>query len=102
MKKKNVVNDVVCADSKTLSKFIKPNSVALTVTSPPYRNAINYSQHVKNLKSGKAEKFRGNEEGTLEDYLDEMEKIFSEVRTVTIPGGFCCIVIADELFEGKD
>jgi len=100
VKKKYALNDVVCADSKTLSSFIQPNSVALTVTSPPYRNAINYSQHVKNLKSGKAEKFRGNEEGTLEDYLDEMEKIFSEVRMVILPGGFCGIVIADELFEG--
>ena len=77
MKKKYIVNDVVCADSKTLSKFIKPNSVALTITSPPYRNAINYSQHVKNLKDGKKKKFSGNVGGTLDDYLAEMEKIFS-------------------------
>jgi site-specific DNA-methyltransferase (adenine-specific) len=100
VKKKKVVNDVVCADSKTLSKFIKPNSVALTVTSPPYGNAINYSQHVKNLKSGKGKDFRGNVGGTLDDYLNEMKEIFSEVRKVTMPGGFCCIVIADELSEG--
>lgn len=100
MKKKNVVNDVVCADSKTLSKFIAPNSVALTVTSPPYGNAINYSQHVKNLKSGKGKEFRGNVGGTLADYLGEMQEIFSEVKKVTMPGGFCCIVIADELSEG--
>jgi len=100
VKKKNVVNDVVCADSKTLSKFIKPNSVALTVTSPPYGNAINYSQHVKNLNSGKGQDFRGNVGGSLDDYLDEMQSIFSEVKKVTMPGGFCCIVIADELSEG--
>ena len=100
MKKKNVVNDVVCADSKTLSKFIKLNSVALTVTSPPYGNAINYSQHVKNLKSGKGKDFRGNVGGSLDDYLNEMKSIFSEVKKVTMPGGFCCIVIADELSEG--
>ena len=100
MAKKFSINDVVCADSKTLSKFIKPNSVALTVTSPPYGNAINYSQHVKNLKSGKGKDFRGNVGGNLEDYLDEMKAIFSEVKKVTMPGGFCCIVIADELSEG--
>jgi len=98
--KKFAVNDVVCADSKTLSKFIKPNSVALTVTSPPYRNAINYSQHVKNLKGDKKKGYRGNVGGTLEEYLADMEKIFSQVRRVTMPGGFCCIVIADELDEG--
>ncbi|MEX0862166.1 site-specific DNA-methyltransferase [Nitrosopumilus sp.] len=100
MAKKFTVNDVVCADSKTLSKFIEPNSVALTVTSPPYGNAINYSQHVKNQKSGKGKEYRGNVGGSLEDYLTEMQGIFSEVKKVTMPGGFCCIVIADELSEG--
>ena len=43
-----ILNDIICADSKKLSDFIKPDSVSLTITSPPYRNAINYSQHVKN------------------------------------------------------
>jgi modification methylase len=100
LKKKFPINDVICADSKTLSEFIKPNSVALTVTSPPYGNAINYSQHVKNLKSGKGKEYRGNVGGSLEDYLDEMKSIFSQVRKVTMPGGFCCIVIADELSDG--
>ena len=69
MGKKYIINDVISADSRTLSKFIALNSVALTVTSPPYGNAINYSQHVKNLKSGKKSHFRGNVGGTLEDYL---------------------------------
>lgn len=99
MKKKFAVNDIICADSKKISKHVAPNSVALTVTSPPYRNAINYSQHVKNARSGKNKSFRGNEEGTLEQYLSDMEEIFAEVNKVTMPGGYCCIVIADELFE---
>ena len=80
MKKKFVINDVICADSKELNRFIKPNSVALTVTSPSYRNAINYSEHVKGLIAGKKNHFRGNVGGTLDDYLDEMKKIFSSRR----------------------
>ena len=99
-KKKFVLNEIIRADSKELSRYVAPNSVALTVTSPPYRNAINYSQHVRNARSGKNKSFRGNEKGTLKQYLDDMEKIFSEVNSVTMPGGFCCIVIADELSEG--
>ena len=99
MKKKFALNEIIRADSRDLSRHVAPNSVALTVTSPPYRNAINYSQHVKNAKSGKNKSFRGNEEGTLEKYLGDMEKIFSEVNKVTMPGGYCCVVIADELFE---
>ncbi len=99
-KKKYVVNDIIQADSNELTKHIEPESVALTITSPPYRNAINYSQHVKNVKSKKNTKFRGDVGISTSDYLDEMEKIFSEVLKVTIPGGFCCIVIADEIDNG--
>ncbi len=95
-----VINDIIQADSTRLSKYVKPNSVALTITSPPYRNAINYSKHVKNLKNNKNSKYRGDVGITTSDYLDEMEKIFSEVLKVTIPGGFCCIVIGDEVANG--
>jgi len=89
------------ADGKNLSKYVKPNSVALTITSPPYRNAINYSKHVKNLNGKKNSRFRGNVGIKTGEYLDEMEKIFSEVLKVTIPGGFCCIVIGDEIDNGS-
>jgi DNA modification methylase len=96
-----VLNDIIQADSKTLSKFVKPNSVALTITSPPYRNAINYSQHVENLKNGENTRFRGDVGLTTKKYLDEMEQIFTEVLKVTMHGGFCCIVIGDEVANGK-
>jgi len=99
--KKYVLNDIVSANSKELTKFIKPNSVSLTITSPPYRNAINYSQHVDNEKNSKKISFRGNVGTTTKKYLDEMEQIFSEVLKVTKPGGFCCIVIGDEVDNGK-
>lgn len=99
-KTKFVVNDIIRADSSELSNFIESESVALTITSPPYRNAINYSQHVKNVKNKKNTKFRGDVGISTSDYLDEMEKIFSEVLKVTIPGGFCCIVIGDEVDNG--
>lgn len=94
------MNKIICDDSKNLSQYVPANSVALTITSPPYRNAINYSKHVKNLKNGKKNRFRGDMGLSTSKYLDEMEKIFSNVHKVTIPGGFCCIVIGDELENG--
>lgn len=100
MAKKFIVNDIVCSDSKKLSEFIKPNSVSLTITSPPYRNAINYSQHVKNKSKNSNDQFRGNVGISTSDYLDEMEAIFSEVYKVTSEGGICCIVIGDEVVNG--
>ena len=75
-KKKYIVNDIIPADSRELSKYIEPESVALTITSPPYRNAINYSQHVKNVKNNKRSQFRGDVGITTSDYLDEMVEIF--------------------------
>jgi DNA modification methylase len=99
--KKYAINDIIQADAKNLSEYVKPNSVALTITSPPYRNAINYSQHVENLNKQDKTRFRGNVGLTTEEYLDEMEQIFSEVLKVTVPGGFCCIVIGDEVDNGK-
>jgi len=95
-----ILNEITKADSSRLSEYVKPVSVALTITSPPYRNAINYSKHVKNLQNKKNARFRGDVGITTSEYLDEMEKIFSEVYKVTIPGGFCCIVIGDEVDNG--
>ena len=102
MAKKNfVLNDIIQADSSELSKYVKPDSVALTITSPPYRNAIDYSQHVTNVKKSKNVWMRGTGTQTTENYMNLMEKIFNDVYKVTKEGGFCCIIIGDEVVNGK-
>ena len=70
------------------------DSVALTVTSPPYWNSIDYDVHAGD---GSDDWYRernysvyGN---TYEEYLDRIEATFNEVKRVTIRGGFCAIVI---------
>lgn len=88
-------NSIVVSDSKDLSQ-LKDCSVSLTVTSPPYHNAINYQEHQDSAKW-----YRGTVNGSLEDWVGEMRAVFSEVYRVTKPGGFCCIVIGNELIEGK-
>jgi DNA modification methylase len=65
-------NTIICQDSKDLS-FIPSNSIALTVTSPPYHSAINYSKH---LQKGW---YRGNQVTELDEYLNEIQQIFNEV-----------------------
>ena len=88
-------NSIINADSKDLSKIGK-NKVSLTVTSPPYHNAINYTEHVASEKW-----YRGTVGASLESWLDEMKTVFSQVYKVTKPGGFCCIVIGNEIIEEK-
>jgi len=88
-------NSIINADSKDLSKIGK-NKVTLTVTSPPYHNAINYHEHTTSEKW-----YRGTVGASLESWLDEMKIVFSQVYQVTRPGGFCCIVIGNEIIEDK-
>ena len=98
---KLVENGIVRADAKDLGRYVKPGSVALTVTSPPYRNAIDYSQDVANARSGGREWMRGTGRDTTAQYLGEMERIFSRVHGATRTGGCCCIVVGDEVVDGK-
>lgn len=77
------------------------DSVALTVTSPPYWNAIDYDVHA----SDKAQHYRTRRYAQgysdYEDYLAWLERTFDEVRRVTRPGGFCAIVIGTVLLNGQ-
>ena len=92
---------IICADARNLCRHVEPGSVALTVTSPPYRNAIDYRQHVINQRSGDKKWIRGTGTSTTAAYLDDMEAIFGQVLEATRPGGFCAIVIGDEVVNGK-
>ena len=74
--------------------------VSLTITSPPYWNAIDYDVH---STKGNGEWYRSRKyavgfEGYSE-YLSLMERIYREVFRVTKPGGFACTVIGTVLHE---
>ena len=89
-------NSIVRGDSKDLSEIGGPK-IALTVTSPPYHNAINYQEHQTSSNW-----YRGTGGSSIDTWLDEMKKVFSEVYKVTKPGGYCCIVIGNEIIEEKN
>jgi modification methylase len=77
-------------------------AVALTVTSPPYWNAIDYDIHA----SDKREHFRTRAYAggytEYSEYLDWLARIFGdEVLRVTKPGGYCAIVIGTVLLNGS-
>ena len=92
---------IMRADARDLARHVEPGSVALTVTSPPYRNAIDYGQDVRNRGLAKKEWMRGGGTATTAEYLDGMADIFGEVLVATRPGGFCAIVVGDEVVDGK-
>ena len=88
-------NSIIFADSRDLTKVGK-DRISLTVTSPPYHNAINYNEHQASQKW-----YRGTVGVSVESWLEEMRQVFSQVYQVTKPGGCCCIVIGNEIIEGK-
>lgn len=93
----NIYNDVITGNCKDVLNHISPNSIQLTITSPPYRNAIDYDLHV----NGNGNYYRGINKTQTNDYLNEMVDIFNEkVYEVTKEGGYCCIVIGNEVVNG--
>ena len=92
-----IKDQIVFGNCKSVLPNLPENSVQLTITSPPYRNAIDYDMHA----SGNGGYYRGKLKLDTSEYLDDMEVIFGEkVYRVTKEGGYCCIVIANEVVNG--
>jgi len=92
---------VFCHSCESMRE-LDDGTVALTVTSPPYWNAINYQTHARNRR----ENYRdGSNIGGYTDYrsyLAWLQRIcVGEVWRVTKPGGFATIVVATVLVDGR-
>ena len=76
---------------------LKDNSVDLVVTSPPYWNARDYTQYVRDRKRN----YKTRKAGTYEEYLALMERCFRECYRVLKKGKFCIVNVSHILFKGK-
>ena len=77
-------------------------SIALTVTSPPYWNAIDYDIHTEQGGNTWHRQRKYTSFGdTFDEYLSNIRKAFKEVYRATIKGGFCAIVAGTILHNGK-
>jgi modification methylase len=94
------MNKVFPHSSETMPE-LEADSVALTVTSPPYWNAIDYDIHSQD--QGEFYRTRAYRQGFSDysGYLDWLQVIFKEVLRVTKPGGFCAVIIATVLQDGR-
>jgi DNA modification methylase len=94
----SLYDKIILGNCEKILKNFPSNSIQLTITSPPYGNAIDYDLHAskKNL-----EYYRGITKVSLDDYLNNLVSVFNEqVYRVTKEGGYCCIVIANEVVNG--
>ena len=76
------INDIHCGDSAVLLKQLPAECIDLTVTSPPYFNAREYSQYK-----------------TYQDYLGVLENIFTEVFRVTKPSRMVIVNLSPVIVE---
>ncbi|MDP8941472.1 MAG: hypothetical protein M3M84_02890, partial [Thermoproteota archaeon] len=60
----NIVNEIITGNCKEILSRIPANSIQLTITSPPYRNAIDYNMHV----SGNGGYYRGRTKLETSEY----------------------------------
>lgn len=85
------------ADARNLAKYVEPNSVRLTITSPPYWDILNQ----KRTADGKNRRNYGNtpsDLGNVTDYSDffaQLREIFELVYRATQPNGYCCVIVMD-------
>lgn len=82
--------DIVHDDASGISNHF--DGIDLTVTSPPYIDAIDYDQHAD---SGFSEDFRETDttDREVEAYFDSMRGIFESLLDATSDGGYCAVVI---------
>jgi DNA modification methylase len=93
---------------------VKPGSVDLIVTSPPYANANDYHLYHRfrlfwlgfdPRELGKKEigshLRHQKEQSGMQDYLDEMEQCLGHMLHGLRSGRFAVLVLGDSLFEGK-
>ena len=93
----NIIDEVIIGNCKEILSRIPSNTIQLTVTSPPYGNAIDYNMHV----SGNEGYYRGRTKTGTTEYLYEMADVFNDkVFRITKQGGYCCIVIGNEIVNG--
>ena len=94
---KSVEHRIIKADARSIEKHIEPNSVSLCVTSPPYWDILNQ----KRSADGKAQRNYGDTVDDLgkiadyEEFLTELNKVFTGVLRVLKPGKYCVVNIMD-------
>jgi DNA modification methylase len=75
---------------------IADGAIALTVTSPPYWDAIDYDSHADCPEAD----YRTRGGSAYEEYMEWLMGCFKEVLRVTKPSGFACVVIGTVLQKG--
>jgi len=93
--------DIYCEDARNLLRYVKPNSVDLVITSPPYWN-IHTRKRTADYKEPRPYSSLERDLGNISDFnkfMEELKSIFEKVNVV-LKGGKRCIVIVMDIRQG--
>jgi DNA modification methylase len=79
---------------------VLPESITLTVTSPPYWNAIDYDRHAADPTESYRTRRYSKGFRDYESYLEWVSGIFAGTLEKTRPGGYLAVVVGTVLLEG--
>lgn len=90
------LNKIILGSAEKM-EAIPNNVIDLTVTSPPYWNAIDYTSHISNPNQN----YRTRKtENTYAEYLEFLKRCFTEVYRVHRSGSFVAVIIGTILQNG--
>ena len=88
---------IIEADARDLPQFIKPESVDLCVTSPPYWDILTQKRTAdskeKRPYGGSAKDLAGIPD--YKEFLSELSRVFANVLTALKPGKYCIVIVMD-------
>lgn len=92
-----LTSQIYLADARRMLEFLKPESVDLVITSPPYWNILSQ----KRTADYKETRDYGNAPGDLSqiadynEFLKELSKVFEKVYQVLKPSKYCIVIVMD-------
>lgn len=93
----NAAPEIHCHDAKDLLEIVRPESVDLVITSPPYWS-IHQRKRTADHKEPRPYSGLERDLGNIESYqrfLEALESVFARVRDVLKPGKRCIVIVMD-------
>lgn len=93
----NIEPEIYREDARNLLKHLKPGSVDLCITSPPYWDILSEKRTAdsKQIKNYVEQENNLGAIGEYREFLGELKNIFEKVYAVMKQGTYCCVVVMD-------
>jgi len=97
--------EIISADARELSKYIKPNTVDVVFTSPPYFDGLDYTAYyaklIYEMQQVDRKKIKEKLIQKVGDYYENMQRVLDEIEKVTTDDAIIIFVVGDKKVKGE-